>query len=136
MRVLVYGGRTLNDREMVYYTLDDWHAATRITLLITGSCRSKVILKSGENEIIWSADELAEQWAKDNYVPYIGVPAIWYPQGPTGPLDKGAGPKRNTKMLERTKPHAAIEFPGGKGTADMHQKLVAAGIIPLVVVAK
>lgn len=133
MRVLVTGGREYNDRESVYYTLDDFHAQNPITLLIHGSCRSRLDIETGM--IVWSADELAEQWAKDNAVPYLGVPANWYPKGYDGKLDKKAGPVRNSLMLTKGKPEAGIVFPGGRGTQDMHQKMIAAGITRIIVVA-
>lgn len=133
MRVLVTGGREYNDRERVYYTLDDFHARTPITLLVHGSCRSKIDPENGY--IIWSADELAEQWAKDNFIPYLGVPAIWYPRGYGGKLDRKAGPVRNSLMLSKGRPEAGIVFPGGSGTKDMHDKLVAAGVSRIVIVA-
>ena len=128
VRVLVFGGRSLNQRDKVYYTLDDYHAKTPITLLIHGSCRSG--FENGAP--VWSADELAEQWAKDNAIPYLGIPAIWYPNGPKK-LDRSAGPTRNALMITKGRPQAAIGFPGGKGSADMYDKLVAAQIPVLLI---
>lgn len=130
MRVLVFGGRAYNDRQKVYDTLSDFHAKTPITLVITGACESRLDMDTGE--IIWSADELAEQWAKHAYIPYLGIPAVWYVKGK---LRKAAGPERNALMITRGKPQAAIGFPGGKGSADMEAKLRAAGIIPEIMVA-
>jgi hypothetical protein len=130
LRVLVFGGRAYNNREKVYYTLDDYHAKTPITLVIHGSCRSRIDLST--QAIIWSADELAEQWAKDNYIPYLGIPAVWRTKH-GGKIDKSAGPTRNALMIAKGKPQAGIGFPGENGTADMASKLKAAGIPTILV---
>lgn len=132
MRVLVFGGRAYNKRDKVYYTLDDYHAQNPITLVIHGSCRSKLDLST--QEIVWSADELAEQWAKDNFIPYLGIPAVWNPKGYGKKVDRAAGIKRNALMLEKGKPQAGIGFPGGNGSADMAKRIQGAGL-PLLLVA-
>lgn len=128
MRVLVFGGRAYNDRQKVYDTLDEFHAKTPITLVIHGACESRLDIETGLP--IWSADELAEQWAKHTYIPYLGVPAVWYVKGK---LRKAAGPERNALMITKGRPQAGIGFPGGKGSADMAAKLEAAGIVPKIV---
>jgi hypothetical protein len=115
----------------VYDTLDEFHAKTPISLLVHGACESRLDIETGL--VVWSADELAEQWAKHAYVPYLGVPAVWYINGKF--QGKKAGPQRNTVMLKKGKPEAAIGFPGGKGTANMAEQLIAAGIIPQMVLA-
>lgn len=130
MRVLVFGGREYNDREKVYDILGAFHANTPITLIIHGACDSRLDIDTGY--IVWSADELAEQWAKHNFVPYLGVPAVWYVNGK---LRRSAGPERNALMITKGRPQAGIGFPGGRGSADMAKKLEAAGIIPQLVLA-
>lgn len=131
MRVLVFGGREYNDRQKVYDTLDVFHAKTPISLIIHGACESRLDIQTGLS--IWSADELAEHWAKHRYVPYLGIPAIWYIDGKF--QGKKAGPERNAMMIKKGRPEAGLGFPGGKGSADMAAKLVAAGIIPQLVLA-
>lgn len=130
MRVLVFGGREYNDRQKVNDTLDAFHAKTPITLIIHGACESRLDIQTGF--VLWSADDLAEQWARHAYIPYLGVPAVWYVRGK---LRKAAGPERNALMITKGRPQAAIGFPGGKGSADMAKKLEAAGIIAEIVVA-
>jgi predicted Rossmann-fold nucleotide-binding protein len=49
-------------------------------------------------------------------------PANWPKHG------KGAGFIRNQQMLNEGKPDLMIAFPGGKGTADMIEKAIKAGI--------
>lgn len=130
MRVLVFGGREYNKRQNVYDILGEFHDKTPITLLIHGACGSKLDPETGY--ITWSADELAEQWAKHAYIPYLGVPAVWYVNGK---FRRAAGPERNALMIVKGRPQAGIGFPGGKGSADMASKLEAAGIIPQLVLA-
>jgi hypothetical protein len=69
-------------------------------------------------------DALAEEWAIHNELPYIGVPALWSAQG------KGAGPIRNQLIVdsELIRPDICVAFPGGRGTADMVRRCMAAGI--------
>jgi hypothetical protein len=43
-------------------------------------------------------------------------------------IGPSAGPKRNQRMLDEGKPDAGVAFPGGRGTADMCQRLEAAGL--------
>lgn len=130
MRVLVFGGREYNDRQKVYDTLDIFHAKTPITLIIHGACESRFDIQAGLS--IWSADELAEQWARHTYIPYLGVPAVWYVNGK---LRRSAGPERNALMITKGRPQAGIGFPGGKGSADMAKKLIAYGVTPELVLA-
>lgn len=64
-RVLVCGGRDYNSVHNVYEVLD------------------RVLLKYGDNMIVihgscpTGADYLAEKWAKDREVGYMGFPARW-----------------------------------------------------------
>lgn len=130
MRVLVFGGRAYNNREKVHYALDDYHAQTPITLLVHGACESRLDLATGE--VLYSADDLAQEWARYNFVPYLGMPAVWYPKF-GGKLNKKAGPARNTLMIQKGKPQMGIGFPGGDGSSDTARKLKAAGI-PMILV--
>lgn len=43
------------------------------------------------------AVELAREWA----IPFREFPAIWYPCGPNGGYDPGAGEKRNIRMANQ-----------------------------------
>ena len=95
-RILVTGGRNYNNQEFVYETLDKLDPPA--TLLIAGGATG--------------ADTLAEQWAKSREIPHIIIPAQWKKHG------RGAGPKRNAKMLE-LKPTCVIAFKGGSGTRHM-----------------
>lgn len=121
-RVLVYGSRKLDNRALVFNTLDLLHRTDPIGLLIHGACPNTRDFLTGTE--MWSADMLAEAWAKAREIPYCGWPAKWH----TGTRGRGEGPARNQNMLERTRPTMGVEFPGGAGTLDMRGRLEKAGI--------
>lgn len=85
MIVLAFGGRRLNNRELVFRKLDAVHAKNPITLLIHGACPN---YRGEDGIVIWSADMLAQAWAQSREVTYCGQPAKWR----TGTLGKGEGP--------------------------------------------
>ena len=72
------------------------------------------------------ADLLARQAALDLGMPFFEFPAAWGRHG------KGAGPRRNSRMLDQGKPDLVVAFhedPGlGTGTRDMVEKAKAAGV--------
>ncbi len=118
---MAFGGRRLNDLAFVFAKLDAVHARTPIGLLIHGACPNS---KDKHGNVIWSADLLAEEWAKSREIPYCGWPAKWR----TGGRRKAEGPIRNQVMLDKTRPTLGVEFPGRNGTADMRKRLENAGI--------
>ena len=107
MRVLITGGRSFGNRNLVYKTLDEFHLIHGITLLIHGDCHG--------------ADKLADGWARYRGVPVKACPADWAKHG------KSAGPIRNSEMLILN-PDFVIAFPGGRGTADMVKKALSKGL--------
>lgn len=121
-RVLVYGGRAFNNRRAVFDTLDRLHQLRPIGLLIHGACHNR--RDPVTRATIWSADLLAEEWAKYREIPYCGWPARWK----TGTRRRGEGMVRNQLMLVKTKPTRGVEFPGHEGTRDMRERLTGAGI--------
>lgn len=60
MRLLVCGGRSFNNHTFVFKTLD---AFPEISVIITGAAAG--------------VDTLALAWARENEIPFIGVPAQW-----------------------------------------------------------
>jgi len=111
MRLLVCGGRDFSDKELVWNTLDKvYHKYGDDLVIIHGSA-------SG-------ADTLAESWAKEKQVDYLGFPARWKKCG------KSAGPKRNIRMRDNSKPDACIAFPGGDGTKGMMKLMEEIGVKP------
>lgn len=107
-RILVCGGRDYADRERVNRTLARVHEKHGIAEIIQGAAAG--------------ADQLAAEWGWDVGVTVRSFPADWQTHG------RRAGPIRNQEMLNRSKPHAVIAFPGGRGTADMVARAKAAGV--------
>jgi hypothetical protein len=101
---IVSGGRDFKDRAMVERVLDE----IRPEVIYTGAARG--------------VDEFARDWANDRGVPYFSCPAQWNQYG------KKAGPLRNTWMLRYGRADTLIAFPGGKGTQNMWNQAVTAGI--------
>jgi len=109
MRVLITGGRDWSDDVLLRASLDKVLAKHGYFWLASGACPT-------------GADAMAEQWAKDNEIPYMGVPARWKMHG------KAAGPIRNKDMIHMVDPHAAVAFKGGTGTAGMVRLLEPAKV--------
>lgn len=134
-RVLVCGGRRFgrlpkqfvpSERERLLRKAAAERAFLDATLTLFHAQRGFTLLIQGEEER--GADFLAKEWAKNARIAFVGYPANWYPRGQHGGMDRGAGPKRNSFMLANSRPDLGICFAGGKGTKDMRDKLLAAGI--------
>lgn len=107
MRVLVYGGRDWTDERRTFDALDKFRAQYPIQILIHGGAIG--------------ADSLAGKWAVSRGVHSARVDALW------DYYKKSAGPIRNGRMMLLS-PQMAVEFPGGRGTADMREKLQTASV--------
>ena len=95
MKVVVTGGRSYANRELVYDVLDRLHG---VVFLIHGGAPG--------------ADRLASDWADSRGVINVSFnvrPNAWTRFG------RRAGPLRNEQMMV-LKPDLVIAFPGGKGT--------------------
>jgi len=103
LTVLICGGRDYTDVERVYAFLDNIHKTRPIGLIVTGACK------------YGGADLLAENWARNREIDYLGVPAKWK----TGGKKNAEGPIRNKLMIDLVNPEIVIGFPGGSGTAGM-----------------
>lgn len=108
-RVIVYGGRDYNDRDAAFAFLDSVAERRAILEIIQGDCPT-------------GADKWARMWAVCNNHHLCCFPADWQAHG------KAAGPIRNQQMIDERKPTLAVEFPGGRGTADMSRRLQRAGV--------
>lgn len=112
--LLVCGGRNYRDADNVHRVLNAMARRMEILAVRHGGA--------------WGADRLAGMWAERSGIPVQVYPATWKPDGPDGPTDKGAGPKRNQEMIDAGGIVAAVAFPGAAGTADMVRRLKAAGV--------
>ena len=108
MRVLVCGGRDLDDQWFVVNELDRLDVQRGPIDVVIHGCAT-------------GADTHAEIWASMHKRKVIGMRAEW------DRLGKAAGPIRNARML-RQHPDLVVAFPGGRGTADMVAKARAAGV--------
>jgi hypothetical protein len=109
MRVLIYGGRDFANKDGAFAFLDGFFDtyAQGVLMIVSGKARG--------------ADTIAEEWAYERGHGFEGYAADWAGQG------KGAGAIRNQRMLD-TGIDLAVQFPGGRGTADMRRRLDSAGV--------
>lgn len=116
MRVLVCGGRGFHDKAHLFKVLDKFNEQRTVLCLIHGCARG--------------ADSFAEEWASQpgrDGVVIERYPADWNAHG------NKAGPIRNFKMLMEGRPDVVIAFPGGRGTANMIQQAVKAGVEVIII---
>jgi len=104
--VIVCGGRTFSD----FYQLQSELNARRASIgkLVTGGGRG--------------ADSLAIEWAKQNGIPVEVYEPDWERHG------RGAGPRRNKRMVEESGATRLIAFEGGKGTYSISELGVRHGL--------
>lgn len=117
MRVLVFGGRDYKKHRVVRRTLSAIHAETPITKIIEGGAPG--------------ADRFGRFWAKYRGIEIETYEADWFNMQAAIVVPRrnrfgdiynaAAGNLRNMKMLKESEPDMAVEFPGGKGTADMRR---------------
>ena len=91
--VIVSGGREYGDIPRIWKLLDEIHKTRGIELIVTGACK------------YGGADLHAENWAKDREVNYLGIPAKFDKEGPSG------GPQRNRWMAKHCNADMVICFP-------------------------
>jgi hypothetical protein len=102
-------------------------------LLVHGGAGNKKLFHTapgyGMHDHIWhyweGADLFAEEWAIYHRVPYWSYKISQDEWATLGPK---AGPLRNQRMLDERNPTVCIDFPGGRGTADMMRRAAAAGV--------
>jgi hypothetical protein len=123
LTLIVCGGRDYPNRSNVFRVLDKVRAKQPIGLVVHGACRAH------KRTDLRGADRWAEEWAKANEVPYMGIPAPWEAFRKAGTNAGAAGPARNTKMLRMVQADGVLAFPSeGTGTDDMCRKAKAAGL--------
>lgn len=130
VRIVVTGGRNYSDYEAVKRELDEWLA------LADAMQVGLIVIEGGAT----GADALARRWCEENpdSVRHIREDAKWtdldaVPCVPRRRKDgtlynAAAGGIRNQKMLDAHLPSVLLQFPGGKGTADMVKRAHAAKV--------
>ena len=124
MRVLIYGGRDFGiekeENIRAWSFLNELIISTfpRTPEDEYGNYLPAITVISGEAK---GADMIGTDFAVVNWTGYEGYPADWNTHG------KAAGYIRNQQMLD-SGIDLAIQFPGGKGTADMRRRLDKAGV--------
>lgn len=111
MKLLVCGSRKWTNETLLNEILNKVNAIFNVSLLIEGECDG--------------ADKLSRLWAKSKNIPVKPFPADWKKYG------RSAGPIRNSEMLKEN-PDLVVafhnDFKNSKGTRDMLEKTVCAGI--------
>lgn len=117
MRILVFGGRDYKDKDKVLKTLSRIHRETPISTIVEGGATG--------------ADRYGRIWAHTRHIGLVTYEADWLDMQAEIVVPRknklgawynaAAGNLRNMKMLKESKPDMAVEFPGRRGTADMHR---------------
>lgn len=137
MRVLIFGGRDFGDIRSQPAVEEEREERKRQyagamvflnSLCITtfprteedtyGNYLPEITVITGEAR---GADSIGTDFAIINWTDYEGHPADWKTHG------KAAGFIRNQQMLD-SGIDLAVQFPGGRGTADMRRRLDKAGV--------
>lgn len=105
--IIVCGGRDFCDQDYLNRALDQGHAKVGFRAIHHGGARG--------------ADTLAGIYGQSRGIPVVVHPAHWNTEG------RGAGYRRNERMLNTVKPDYVVAFPGGVGTAHMVRIAQAAG---------
>jgi hypothetical protein len=120
MKLLVCGGRTYEDKDHLFFTLDLIHDLMEVTMIIHGDAGKfydypdSYSVEPGTLPGFWvGADKLAGQWAQERGIIEQFYKPNWTMYG------KKAGPVRNQQMLDEQHPDLVVAFPGGRGTKDM-----------------
>jgi hypothetical protein len=116
VRAIVTGGRHFNDYAMLERAMDRAARIYGVGFVITGSSRTADEIGSSYRSAkgaLRGVDDVALCWAKRRGLATENYPADW--KG----LGRGAGPERNKRMLEHSRPNLVLAFPGGRGTAHM-----------------
>lgn len=105
MKILVCGGRDFEDEGLMGYILDGYQPIDEV---IHGMARG--------------ADRMGGAYAEVRGIPVRQFPADWERDG------RGAGAIRNTRMLKEGQPDIVVAFPGGRGTQNMINQAIKAGV--------
>lgn len=99
--------------------------ADKITAVISGDCPPRWDHSLCQET---SADHFGEQWANSKGLQVIHYPADWTKGVPDGPIDKSAGPRRNSSMVSAADALIAVRINMSGGTSDVIAKARKKGI--------
>ena len=105
MKIIIAGGRDINDYEIVKTTIEDSPFNKQITEVISGGCRG--------------IDMLGQKWAEDNNIPFRIFFPDWDIHG------KSAGPIRNENMIKKGNADGLIIIWDGKSIGSKNMKKLA-----------
>ena len=108
MRLLIAGGRHLDDVTLIRRALSRAYALRPVTVLIHGGNGALGIT--------------AEDWAREMRLHVVRYPANWRELG------KRAEAIRNAFMLEDSRPDMLLALPGGNDTADLVANAMRLGL--------
>jgi len=108
MRLIIAGGRHLDDVALIRRALARAHEIRPITVLIHGGTGALGIT--------------AEDWARDMRLHVVRYPANWREFG------KRAEAIRNAFMLQDSRPDILLALPGGTDTADLVMRALRARV--------
>ena len=108
MRLLLAGGRHLDDVELIRRALDRVHARGPVEVLIHGGAGVLGVA--------------AEDWARENRLHVVRYPANWREFG------KRAEGLRDAFMLADSRPDLMLALPGGAVTRALLLRALAAGL--------
>lgn len=101
-RVLITSSREFTDSKRIFDFVEKHQ--DKISLIVTGKTQG------AETFVVDAAEKLG--------IPYLTVPAKWYNNGV---MDKGAGLRRNAKMVDNVDRVVAYMSPSSRGTANTIQ---------------
>ncbi len=114
MKVIIAGGRTFADRDLLFDKCDEINKdCMDVTEVVSGKARG--------------ADTLGEEWAKHRHLPVSEFPANW------SKYNKAAGYIRNQKMAEHAEGLIAFWDGESKGTKHMIELAEKEGLAVYVV---
>lgn len=99
-KLAIIGSRNFSDYELL---CSEMSKLPKPALIVSGGAKG--------------ADTLGKRYADEHGIPTQIFPAIWRPEGEGGPMDKGAGMKRNTDIIKAST--AVLAFWDGDSTGTM-----------------
>lgn len=106
-RLAIIGSRKFNDYDLLCQELAK---LPKPTVIVSGGAKG--------------ADSLGKKYADEHAIETKIFPAIWHPEGEGGPMDKGAGMKRNTDIIKEATAVLAFWDGDSTGTIDSINKAI------------